>query len=254
MFTATRNLERVKQMATTKIATYKTREDFERVAKSIISASGRNRSLMQEASVAVIAHMKEHGDYTVMFPLAIAALTFGNNLTKAWQGWMTAHTWLVYNPQGMRGRQLSTAEQNKLWGKEAGTKRECDPDKAASVNWYDYKAKSDKAEGEGNEVNAPDAIKRFHDRMVKALVAGNIVGADGKPVTLATVKKMLTSMIETIDADVTKGLREKAQQPATETNVGTPVKRAVKAGENVVAKAARKPRQPKAPAPIQAAA
>lgn len=206
-----------------KIATYVTVADFEKVAQSIIRANGRNRTLMQEASVAALEHMLEHGDYTVMLPLALASLTFGHNQQQAWIYFMEGHSWLKHNPRGLKGRALTGAEVKDLWAKDKNAKPEALSDasieRAKSINWWE--AKRPAMPAEVRNVNAPDAIAKFRDRLVKALVSETLMGADDKPVSLDTLRKMLDSLVSQVEADAKKALDEKINNSHVAPTVDT---------------------------------
>lgn len=215
-----------------KIGTYKTLKDFQDAAARIVSANGRNRGLMQEASIGCLEHMKAHGDYTVIFPLALAAQSFGRNLSNVWIGWITAHSWLVYNPEGLVGRKLAETSIEKLLVRDKTKKADSiDADKAKAVNWWEYKRPTDT--GEAEPLNVPQAISRFTKRLAKAFAAELAVGADDKPLSQETILKMVT---DGLNAAFAKAEKAKPITGTSKPEQEVKAKRKVAKGRNVAAK------------------
>lgn len=220
-----------------RIKTYQTIEDFEAVAKRIISANSHNKGLMQEATIAMLEHLEKHGNINIAKPLYLASLSFATNLQKAWRYYVTGYSWLVFNAKDLRGQAILKAEFTELWTKSAAPSAKMDLDGARGAKWYDAKAPA--AVGD-TEYNAPDAVKRFFDRAIKALIAQHAKGADGKVITQATMRKMITEQLARMDDEVTKGLKDKVQVSA---NAPAPVQRtAIAGGKNVKPKAQRAPK------------
>jgi hypothetical protein len=198
-----------------KLATYRTVEDFQNVAKRIIAGNKGTRTLMQNATIAALEHMKAHGNINVIMPLAAAAQSFGRNLTAAWNGYVQQHcTFLVYNKDDLRGRKLADAAPEAVWTRNPNVKPDAiDVDGANEKPWFDWR-KSSAGAGD-TEVNVPDAIDRFEKRMTKALIAKLAMGKDAKPVTVGTVSNMLKDMLTRIEANVLKGLKDKDAERAS---------------------------------------
>jgi hypothetical protein len=226
--------------------------DVEKYSKQIIASYGKGRKLVQDLSLAVIAHMAEHGDWTVIEPLTKAMSSLGNNLYGPWIDWIMEHSWLRLADDVKPSKRLR-ADPSKLWARDKAMKPADNKpllEKARANrtvekrgkkvsepnNFWTFKPVNDNA-SEAKEVNVADGVKRFTDRMVAAIVADACIGPDGKPIKLADVLKLVRAMAATIDKDASAGLKAKDVANATKiTGERAPVK--AKANDEPAAKAA----------------
>ena len=221
--------------------------DVEKYSKQIVASYGKGRKLVQDLSLAVIAHMGEHGDWTVIEPLTKAMQGLGNNLYGPWIDWMIAHSWLRL-ADDVKPAQRLRHDPSKLWARDKALKPADNKpllEKARANrtvekrgkkvsepnNFWTFKPANENA-NEAKEVNVADSVKRFTDRMVAAIVADKCVGPDGKPIKLADVLKLVRAMAETIDTDSRAGLKAKDVANATKiTGERAPVKAKAEADE-----------------------
>jgi len=222
-----------------------TEEEIAKQCESIVKASGNNRGKMQDVTIGAMHHYREHGNVNIYKPVYLASLSFGRNLSQAWAFYVDAYGGARFNPNGLRGQALTTAEFEKVWG----TRRDKDnklvkPDieRAAGVKFWDAKRPEGfnqqtaedmrergatdeeiaEAERIAGSVNVPDTLKRFAKRIGDALADGKALGADGKPLTKATIVKMVSEFLEQNlkDQEVKAGRDETPDtQPTTEIEV-----------------------------------
>ncbi len=176
----------------------------------------------------MLEHLSQHGNINIAAPLYLASLSFGANLQKAWRFYVTEFSWLEFNKADLRGQAIGKAEFTQLWTKGPG---KMNVDGAKAAKWYDAKSNVSR---DGTDYAAADSVKRFFDRTIKALIADNATGADGKRVTLDTVKKMIAAQVARMEEEVTAGL--KAKLPVSPA-ASAPVKTAIAKGHNVKPKA-----------------
>lgn len=184
-------------MTVTKLETFTTLADFEKAGKRISSGISGYERLMQTASVAALTHIAKHGNYGVLEPLYRAALAWRNpRLANAWVAWVVGHSWLVFNPRKLTGKQLSEAKAsafNSLWQKAKG--KEMNIDGAKSDNWFEAKPATEKAA----PIQMAIKVATIQKQLNKLLKDNMLLDTDGKPVDLAKLRSELRAMIETLE-------------------------------------------------------
>lgn len=212
--------------ATKDIPTIKSAADVEALAKRIITGHGAARGLMQRASIAVIAHMAEHGDYTIVYPLTKAANALGRNMRASWFDWMQAHSWLRVNPS-IKGAKLDKAEPASLWSRDVSMKpvdnkplleramaKRVEKRGVTTVEipneFWTFKAPASPST-EPRNVNLPDKLKRFADSIQAAINEGTLRDASDKPMSYAAAMKLIRDTVETLKPAEIKAGRVKAK-------------------------------------------
>lgn len=169
--------------------------DYVRLAKRIESGAHNNRALMQFGLVSALSHIETHGNVNVLEPLAHAVLSLrSNTLTKAWKGWVVAHSWLTFNPQNLKGKALASARFSDLWVKDKT--REMHVDAARESHWWEYKAPSEEAEAKDFDVEK--AIAALVTRINKALEDGKAIGTNKKAIEPIVIRSALKIAAENI--------------------------------------------------------
>lgn len=200
-----------------KISTYKNLADFERVGTQIAKQMGHFETLMQEASVAALEHLEQHGNYNILKPLWQAAQSWRSaSMANKWKAWLIGHSWLVYNPKNLRGAQLRDAAYETLWAKDKAKK--IDLDGARKTPWFEQsitRAPSTKP------VNLETQVARFMKSLQALLEAKKIVAGKGKEqhtATIGEIRAEIRSQLEALATPViVKGAPNKNDRPKATT-------------------------------------
>jgi len=183
-------------------------EEFEAIASRIVAGVTGYRELVQAATVAMLEHLAKHGNINVIKPMFEAAKSFNpglpnkstnirrdGSMARKWRAYIVAHSWLVYNPNNLKGAKLASATFAELWAKDKS--RAMDIDKAKAVKWYDFSLDH----GANAKAIVGVALAERIRKQVQALLKQRLVSdANGNVMTVGRVRQLIKAELEKLEA------------------------------------------------------
>lgn len=182
-------------------------EEFVALADRIKAGVTGYMELAQTGSIAMLEHLEAHGNINVIKPMFEAAKSFNpglmnkttnvrrdGSMARKWRAFIVAHSWLVYNPNNLKGSKLASATFVELWAKDKTKKMNVDG--AKLVKWYDYQiGKSANAKA----VPGVTVAERLR-KAVQALINKRLVtDTAGNVLTVGRVRSLIVAELEKLE-------------------------------------------------------
>ena len=180
-------------------------ERIRQIAADVIQSNGTNKGLFHTGAVMAAEHANKTGDYTnTIVPLVIASRSFSANLANRAIGFFERTTKVRFNRDNLSGGKLRSLfdkgtqkdiEKLFVWDKEAK------PEAIDTNKRWDTYTRPDQDKGVAL-VDVSAKLQRLVDSLQDAINSHTAIGADGKPVKLATIQKMIKESAEKLTLPV----------------------------------------------------
>ena len=181
----------------------------------------REKTQIQEATIAALERLADHGNIHVIEPIWKSTLLLSPALSKQWRQYVVAHSFLDYNARGLVGRALGAAEFGALWAKNRS--RGMSLDAARQTPWFKFRAdKSETTATSPDSVDVDEYARRVIARL-QSLIDGGRLRTDGHLAKVAEVRSTFEQRLaELVSSERSRQMSEARLKHAPTTIASAP--------------------------------